>query len=1211
MPLFAETSSPKQRSDTGVIASIKRTAKRAGQSAKKFPGATASVVKEVVKDPGGKANAVARTFGKNTARFANQAVTEGKQAINTVRQAVDTDNYSAATREYNKAVEEGDKDRIAAAKKQLESTSTSVTEDSERAEKDLEGFKNSGGLFNAGTLNTEEEARRGDLKSGAKKIGAGTAGVATEVLPFARGLGMGGSKGALYAARGVDVASKLSTGGSRAARAAALLAEGAGYGAANSIVDSTVEDKPLTPIDVAKNALIGAGAAGGTKLAAKGISRLVGGKKPASEETLPNLTDEDTKGMLPVKIPVEQADDVSVGTATKVLPDIPSRVAPERVPVDDVDFRATFKSGADEAAKLPVVAKLGNTNTSDTVSFVMSALANAKSTGRIEKITRKLVPDLTNKENRELAVKLKDTGNEEGVKELLNAASQNTQANPQPIAPVTKIAFNDVADDTMTPVQRAQAALVGDAGSASTYVPVKRGDFVEPPLTTNIDTRVTTPDDAKNLISLAKTNTPSTSMTVSPSKRAQAALVGEPSISTKVDEEPVTEIGEGAQSIFKALNKQLSDFSDKYKAPESLEKYLDNSKAVTSKGRDNDWLDHYEDTLGVLGRRLGDVGTNIGYKFAEGAKVRADIQETLLPTAKRALDSLERITKSEAGKTDVQTRIYQALEDRVNAENILKGETEKKMFQDVVSVLDWVKDERIRRGKSVVGENYSPRAAVRDALEAPDRMFESARSAFGRDASSSFSKQRSQEIPDADINRRIIELLPQYISSQAKEFAYEGAIDYMKKELPNINPAFLTDTKSVRRGTEYLQTMVKQVLDPRMATKWEQTQNKLIANTYRNQLGFSLKYAVTNLTQRFSTAANTTKEARKLAGEIDKADIDSLRKGLISGDTSVSSEAFQSADNTLGSSEGKVDAFFRRFDPGAKTEKYNIHNAFDVGVAQAIKDSEPYKQAIKFGMSAKDAAKEALKDESVRDAAVRRGNVVMNDTQFGANFILKPEFFRNSGTFFGLSDKWYKQYQRFPFGMIQQATTILKANDARALDILRRGNPAETNLVDYRKSAEALSSGVDDIINGIKAGEIKDVPLEVAQGYKKSLQKATTELNKEMKKVSLVRGGKTAKSFASMWAAASAIQFLFDGGLFRSDEEQSQAAAKAARYGAPLSVPTRDQNPLVGSFIPSSPLRPNGNFDTGKLLNFVPGVGLAYSRGKEVKRFTDALTDDN
>lgn len=1016
-----------------------------------------------------------------------------------------------------------------------------------------------------------------------KSVGSGVA-TATEVLPFLRGAQVAGA-----AAKGGEVLSKAD----KAKKAALLLTEGAGYGAASEAGESLSEKGKINAADTAKAALIGSASAAGGALVGKGLSKVI--KRKGADQ------------LLPTKIPVTQIDDATQGVIGKGIPQTTPTAKPViSAPVSDTDFRIRFKSGADEAAKLPQMAKtFGETGSKDSVSIVVRNIANASSIKQIQPVVRKLVPDLTNKENRELASKLKDTTNENSVKELINGASQNTQANPTPIAPATTISFPDNA----TPAQRASAALVD--GGDSIEIPVTKSGYQAPPLTTNIDTRVTGVDDAKALVALAKTDNPTISASVAAPKRAQAALVGKPSTIAETVDDASTDVGKGAQSIFHQLNDQLSEFSGTYKAPKELEKYLDNSKAVVSKGRDNDWLDRYEDTLGVLGRRLGKVGTDIGYKLAEGAKVRADIQSTLLPTAKRAMDNLAKLAKSDSGKADVQARIYQALEDRDNAANILHGAKEKALFDDAVSVLDWVKDERIRRGKAVIGENYSPRAAVRDALEAPERMFESARSAFGRDVSSSFSKERSKKIPDAEINRRIIELLPQYISSQSKEFAYEGAIDYMKKELPNVDPAFLTDTKSVRRGTEYLQTLVKQVLDPKMTTKAEQFQNKLIANTYRNQLGFSLKYAVTNLTQKFSTMANTTKQARKLAGQMDKADIDALRKGLVSGDTTVSSEAFQNADNTLGGADGKVDAFFRRFDPGAKTEKLNVNNSFDTGVAQAVVDSQEYKAAIKAGLRPKDAAKQALQDEKVRDLAVRRGNVVMNDTQFGANFILKPEFFRESDTFFGLSDKWYKQYQRFPFGMIQQATTILKNNDARALDILRRGNPAETNLVDYRKSAEALSSGVDDIIKGVKAGEIKDVSLEVAQGYKKSLEKATKELNKEMKKVSLVRGRKTAGSFAKMWAAASAIQFLFDGGNFKEGDEQTEAQQKALRYGAPISVPTRDQNPLVGSFTPSSPLRPNGNFDKGKLLNFVPGVGLAYSRGKEINKFIGALTGDS
>lgn len=670
----------------------------------------------------------------------------------------------------------------------------------------------------------------------------------------------------------------------------------------------------------------------------------------------------------------------------------------------------------------------------------------------------------------------------------------------------------------------------------------------------------------------------------------------------------------GAENIFQHLNNQAKEYDANLSAPEAVAKHLENSEAVKTAARKNSWLNHYEDTLSVLGRHFGKVGTDIGYKLAQGAKLVSDIQEHFRPDVAQ-LTKFTKSLKSSAAKSDVGGRIEQALEDRANSGKYLKTDEEKKIYQTIADTLDWFKQKRIDTGRAVIGENYSPRAMIKDALDTPDRLLRDARSAFSDDATSQFSKQRTKT--ENLSNANILDLMPRYIASQAKEFAYSDALKYAKENLSKVNPEYLTDNNSVRNGEKYLGTLFQQVLDPPNVSKWERLQNAMIAQTYKAQLKFSPKFALTNSTQAYATKTQISKEASKIVGKIDKGVFEDLQKGLTSGTNPITEELANSADSIGGVStrdgSGSLLDHFRdigdkisKADPGSKSEERNVKGAFNRGVTQQLLDSSEYKAAIKAGKSETEAAREALANPEVKDLAIRRGNIVVNDTQFGSNFVIKPEFFRESGTLFGLSRKWFTQYQRFPQGMIQNISTIMRGNDARALDILKRGNAAETGIVDYLHSAKALQNGAKDLIKGVKDGSIHDVSLEVAQGYHDSLGKAINSLNKEIKANSQIRSGKTAKNFAKMWVAASTIQFLFDGGLSMNEEDRNKELSKAAVYGAPVNVPTRES--LGGIAAPSSPIRPNGRIDKKKFLNFIPVVGPAVNRYNDVKKVIGALT---
>jgi len=640
--------------------------------------------------------------------------------------------------------------------------------------------------------------------------------------------------------------------------------------------------------------------------------------------------------------------------------------------------------------------------------------------------------------------------------------------------------------------------------------------------------------------------------------------------------------------------------------PQNIQDALANSRAVSTPSSKSHTLEAFRDPTAVLGSHFGEVGSTAAYKLQQGAKVVSDLEEAIRPEIRKSQQLLNKIAKTDVGKADVQSRIYNALEDRANVDKYLHTPQEKELFQNVQRVLDFYKGQRESRGLGVLTD-YSPRTQVKDALDAPDRLLQHAKQAFSPNVQSEFSKTRINDLPDSEINKRIVELLPHYASSQAKEFGYTDAMNYIKDNLKNVNPAYVTDQGSRRQGEKYLQTLMTQILQPTPATKFERLQNKALAQTYKSALGFSPKFAAQNLTQRYATRSQVSKEAVKLVGKMDKADLADLRKEITTGYNPILTEMDQGAESVGGKLKN-----YRNLDPGVRVEKGNVGGAFDRGAAQAIVESDAYKAAIKDGLKPKEAAKQALADQSVRDLAVRRGNMVVNTTQFGGNFAAKPEFLRDSGSFLGLSKRWYQQYQRFPTGMLQLMGNIVKPTEARANDILRRGDPRQTPIVDYWKATKSYQAGVDDLIKGIKKGEVKSVSLQDAKNYKSLLDEAAGNLEKQMKDASQIRAGKTAKNIAKMWAAASIVQFLFDGGTTSSTAQKNGTGAEVSRsvqFGAPINIPTKNQNPLAGARIPSSPAKTSSPYISGKkLLDFVPVVGPAVNRGRDINKLITALT---
>jgi hypothetical protein len=599
----------------------------------------------------------------------------------------------------------------------------------------------------------------------------------------------------------------------------------------------------------------------------------------------------------------------------------------------------------------------------------------------------------------------------------------------------------------------------------------------------------------------------------------------------------------------------------------------------------------------VLTSHFGAKGGDVAYELQKSAHTVEQGQQVVAPIIQDATKLMKKVNKTDAGRKEVSRRIYSALEDRANADNYLQSDTEKELFTKVAEFFDIFKEERQARGLAVVGENYGPRAQIMDALTAPDRMMQQVSQAFKRDTVSPFSKERTREIAGEIDNTDIVGMMQRYANSQLKEFGYTPAMEKAQEALSQIDPAYLTDKSYNKQGIDYLQRMFQDALSPQQTSKVERLANKALQTTYKNALSFNPRFIAQNFTQRWLSKAETSMEARTLARKMDGDTLTDLRSGLASGDNPFFTE--------LSGIEGSG---VNPRKPGPlnvsnKVEMKNITTAYDRGASQAIVDSEQYKAAIQSGMKPQEAARKALEDPTTKDLAQRAGNMLVNRTQFGANLMSKPEFFRSGGMIWGILPKSFvKQYGRFQAGIIENIGDFMNLKKAREYDILQRGNPAETQIVDYKRAAEAFQGGLKDMTKAVKRGEIQGVTPDEMKLANNQINSLVKILDKEIKANSQIRGAKKVSQYAKMWAAATAIQFMFSGGGEGSLE-------RSAKYASPVNVPSKDQNPLT---VPAPSITKLFSSNEGArnraALNFVPGVGLVVNRARDFNNFYKTIT---
>lgn len=652
----------------------------------------------------------------------------------------------------------------------------------------------------------------------------------------------------------------------------------------------------------------------------------------------------------------------------------------------------------------------------------------------------------------------------------------------------------------------------------------------------------------------------------------------------------------GAQVLNESLPKKAQ------LTPQVTQLLEDTGKAVP-KASKTPILEGFRDPQSVAGRYLGKTGSDIVYESSQAAKKRSDIQDAANPLVTDVEKNAKGLSKTTAGQPEVRRRLNQALEDRANADSYLKTPQEKKTYESLQKAYDFGKQLLEEHGIGTL-ENYSPRIARRNAQDASEGLDYTLNKAFSNKTDSAFTKKRANEEPAIDLAEDPVAALRGYFSSISKQLAYEPLMKSLPERFKGVNPIHTINHEDKELGKAYLQKHFKNLLQPDVPTGGffgEKFQNKLINQTYKSSLKFKPSFIITNPTQRFAARSQVSPEAIKLSKQIDPEDLKSLHGGLTSGRSTISSDLTSSAESVSGK-QSKTDILHEKL----SGEQGNVVRAFNLGASQHIASSPLYKAAIKAGKSSKEAAKVALADPETRENAIRDGNVLTNVTQFGANVANKPQVLAEGGTtaVIPLSKKWFQQYKRFQLGTTQLLGNVTDPKTARALDIMRRGDPKQTQLVDYLKAAKTLQGAVKEARKTVKAGET-DVTHADLNGAEEALNRSIKVLNKQIKNASQIRSGRTAKNLALMWAAASTVQFLFSGAANPS---------KAIQYGSPVSAPTKSDNPLT-AVAPSVPTSTYSKLPLGlsakKALNFLPVVGPILNRASDAEKLIGALTGQN
>lgn len=650
---------------------------------------------------------------------------------------------------------------------------------------------------------------------------------------------------------------------------------------------------------------------------------------------------------------------------------------------------------------------------------------------------------------------------------------------------------------------------------------------------------------------------------------------------------PVNDMGQYAKtSVLDQPNLDPNALKD---VDSSLEPVLAQQQQLNEKTSQAGFLDKY--TKGFINRsteEAGALGADVSSSMVKGSKVKTDMGNTLRPIMQDIDKGVKKVAgKTEIGQAQFMSKVDKALSDRENAQSMFKDDAEFQVYKNIEKVYDYVKNERTARGLAV-REDYSPTQMIRAGGEDPSYLASALNNKITT-ADSRFSKARTSE-EGAEQAVFSTKDLYNYVNSQSTEFAYKEAADVFREGIKNVPPE-IANTKQFQNGIKNLADAYAKAVNPKGTSKGDAIVKGFQSTIYKNILWNNPKNSLFSRAQTLIAKGEVSGDAKKIAKSFDKDTLAQIYDQKWFGDATTSADMPTTPESRL----GKVAEGLRKADINRMGEEYAVKKPYALGYAQGLSETTAFKEAVKEGASKAEAAKIAMQDPAAAEYAARSGNVLVNNTSFGANSMARPEFLRDASAV----KRAFTMFMRFPLGMTQLIKDTANPAQARAIDVLMKGDPRAVPVPEMRQKYQSTLTALKQIEKASKDGKL-DVNKEALQASINNMKDNIKVVDDTIKDLSTIRGNKRAVALAKMWAATAAIQLAWTG---LTDPEEMNPIESVAAADPTIASKVNPANPysvpragLTSPLLPSSKYGINWNGAT----NLVPGLGAANRLTKNV-----------
>jgi hypothetical protein len=473
------------------------------------------------------------------------------------------------------------------------------------------------------------------------------------------------------------------------------------------------------------------------------------------------------------------------------------------------------------------------------------------------------------------------------------------------------------------------------------------------------------------------------------------------------------------------------------------------------------------DMYHLLGENYGALGGDLHASAVKGESNWQKLRDTASPAIDFIEDAVNEIPEGQ--RKPVMERVIKAVENRKQADSILRTTTEKDIYQAVTKLFDFFAGERSKLGMKNLPDYFTH---VTDTVQNPEKLLtETGMEKLPDEIRSKFNEQRKGSI---NYSKDLPDVLRRYTNSMGRFLSYHDMINfYNDKFVPEVRKRNL-DPYQHKLHQRYVQRFFD--FDP--MTYGDKVISGASNNFVRGKLLYAPISSLKNMTQRaFARAKVSMRGARagaiirSMADENPKLKefLDGVHEGLSLELTDPSSMKKERGKGLFG-----------------KVEEGNWRWARAYGMGEEIAQSKTFREAIRSGSSTKQALELAMKNDKLMARAARRGETLGHETQFSNMLASLPELQYVAKT---------RARVLRPFTMLTRFSTALPEmiyrnmkSDAKAMSIIKRGVSEEASL------AEKYMANRETVKVAKKAySQAKDAKLRTALGD------AITALEKDQK----------------------------------------------------------------------------------------------------------------